>query len=253
MYFSQFDNVELKLSNSPSNISHERILDIFKAQVLNVKELENAWVHTNRTINQAYKKDELKLVKHQTRMLALIFCAYAEASFSKLIHTPYGLNNHEISQIKKAQKRNIVKAWKECLRLSTRKIKSKKSNHVPNLIQSVNRLITSYIQNPSEIRNKVAHGQWVISLNSDNTKVNSELTEKVKELTVVELCRFKAAFDKLYVIFQYIIESPNKAHWEFYNAHITEFDQEQALLKKHTVAGKVSQLKKKYAYKNPYK
>ena len=238
------------LSKSHKNLSYKAIHDIFKAQVLNVKELENAWKHINRTINYAYKIEDLSLVKHQTRMLALVFCAYTEANFSKLIHTPYGLNTHEISQVKKAQKRSIVKAWKECLRVSAKKIQSKRSNHIPNLIQETNRLITSYIEEPSLIRNKVAHGQWAISLNSDNTKINDDLTQNVKNLTVVDLYRFKAAFDKLNAILEDIIESPNKAHWKFYWAHITEFDQEQERLKKHTVAGKIAQIKRKEGYKN---
>jgi hypothetical protein len=238
------------LSKSHKNLSYKAIHDIYEAQVLNVKELENAWVHINRTINHAYRIDDSSLVKHQTRMLALVFCAYAEANFSKLIHTPYGLNTHEISQVKKAQKRSIVKAWKECLRVSTKKIQSKKSKHIPNLIQETNRLITSYIEEPSLIRNKIAHGQWAISLNSDNTKINDDLTQSVKKLTVVDLSRFKAAFDKLNAILEDIIESPNKAHWKFYWAHIVEFDQEQERLKKHTVAGKIAQIKKKEGYKN---
>lgn len=240
--------MEKILSKPPKILTYTEIKNIYEAQVLNAKELSNAWVHTNRTINHAYRIDDLSLAKHQTRMLALIFCAYAEASFSKLIHTPYGLNTHEITQIKKAQKSSIVKAWKECLRVSTRKIESKKSKHIQNLIQEINRLITSYIEEPSLIRNKVAHGQWAVSLNSENTKINGDLTKEIQQLTIVQLSRFKTAFDKLNAILEDIIESPNKAHWEFYWKHISEFDSEQERLKEHTIEGKISQLKNKAAH-----
>lgn len=238
------------MSKSPKNISHSAISDIFKAQVLNVRELQNAWTHINRTINYAYRNDDLVLAKHQTRMLALVFCAYAEANFSRLIHTPNGLNPHEITCIKIAQKKSIVKAWQECLKFSSKKIISKKSNHVPNIAQEINRLINSYIEEPSLIRNKIAHGQWAVALNSENTKVNNELTISIQALSVIDLYRYKSAFDSLSAILEDIIESPNKAHWKFYWEHITKFDDEQLKLSTHTLQGKIDQLKRKASYKN---
>ncbi len=47
----------------------------------------------------------------QTKILALVFSAWAEARFSKLIHTPYGFDLNEIRQIKAA-----YEFWRELLR-----------------------------------------------------------------------------------------------------------------------------------------
>ena len=81
-------------------MTSQEIEDIFRAQTENVRELDAAWRHINRSINDALRTDNNKLASFQTKMLGLVFCSYAEATFSKLIHTPHGLSSDEIQQIK---------------------------------------------------------------------------------------------------------------------------------------------------------
>lgn len=230
------------------NMTPQKIEDIFRAQTENVRELDAAWRHINRTINDALRTDNTKLASFQTRMLSLVFCSYAEATFSKLIHTPHGLSSDEIQQIKTKGKKDIVEAWLKCLDLSTSKIESSASNHIPNIVQSISRLIQEYIREPSLLRNKIAHGQWKISLNRENTAVNPDLSQKIRELTAVDLQRYKTAFDRLSAIMEDIIESPNKAHWKFYWDHVTEFENEQNEMSARTLDDKVALLKKKTQY-----
>ena len=199
----------------------QEIEDIFRAQTENVRELDAAWHHINRTINDALRADNTKLASFQTRMLSLVFCSYVESTFSKLIHTPHGLSNTEIQQIKAKGKRDIVEAWLKCLELSTSKIESSASNHIPNIRKSISKLIEDYIREPSLLR---------------------------KDLTVVDIQRYKAAFDKLSAIMEDIIESPNKAHWRFYWNHVAEFENEQEKMSSRTLAEKISLLKKKASY-----
>lgn len=226
----------------------KEIEDIFRAQTENVRELDAAWRHINRTINEALRTDNAKLASLQTRMLSLVFCSYAEATFSKLIHTPHGFTADEIQQIKTKGRTDIVDAWLKCLELATSKINSTASNHIPNIVQSISRLIQDYIREPSLLRNKIAHGQWKISLNRENTAVNPEISRKIRELTVVELQRYKSAFDRLSAIIEDIIESPNKAHWKFYWDHITAFKNEQNEMSTRTLRDKVALLKAKAQY-----
>lgn len=226
----------------------QEIEDIFRAQTENVRELDAAWHHINRTINDALRADNTKLASFQTRMLSLVFCSYVESTFSKLIHTPHGLSNTEIQQIKAKGKRDIVEAWLKCLELSTSKIESSASNHIPNIRKSISKLIEDYIREPSLLRNKIAHGEWKVSLNRENSAINLGISKKIKDLTVVDIQRYKAAFDKLSAIMEDIIESPNKAHWRFYWNHVAEFENEQEKMSSRTLAEKISLLKKKASY-----
>lgn len=232
-------------------LTPQEITSVFQAQTKNVRELEKAWSTINRTINDAYRTDNIHLAKFQTKMLGLVFCALAEVTFFKLIHTPYGLSGVEIAQIKYEAKQDIVKGWQKCLVLSSKKIESNKSNHVPNIVKSVSLLINNYIKEPSLIRNKIAHGQWHTALNRKNTAINQELTDKVNDLTIVDLYRYKTSFEKLSTILEDIIESPNKAHWKFYWLHVTEYEALQSEIAKWTLQKKIDRIKiKAEFYKN---
>ncbi|OOE61280.1 hypothetical protein [Salinivibrio kushneri] len=233
-------------------MSPQEIEQIFDAQCDNVRELKSAWTHVNKTINQALKEDNDKQLALQTRILGLIFCAYSEATFLKLIHTDKKFSSDEIEQIKASAKHSIVEGWKKCLELALRKVDAKKSNHVPNVQQRTLSLIKDHIEEPSLIRNKIAHGQWHTALNRKNTKINQELTDIIQNLTVIELTKYRAAFDSLSDIIEDIIESPNHAHWKFYWEHVAKFEQEQKKMSGHTLEAKRALLKKKAEYHRIY-
>jgi len=65
-------------------------LKIFQAQVKNIKELDVAWRHLKRSINSDLVSNNPVSARIHTKNLALVYCAWSEAVFSKLIHTPHG-------------------------------------------------------------------------------------------------------------------------------------------------------------------
>jgi len=219
--------------------------DVFAAQTINVRALEQAWKHINKAINAAYSGGDSAAAEIHTKLLAQVYCAYAEAVFSKVIHTPNGLSIDEIAQVKSKGKSDIVQAWKKCIELSLRRVNGKSTGDIANTRQRIESLIDSYIYDPSLLRNKIAHGQWKIALNSTNTKVNVALTGKLQSITVVDLYRHKEAFQSLYRIVEDIIESPNKAHRRDYWVHITQFETSQQEMANWTVQNKISALKAK--------
>ena len=230
-------------------MEQEQKLAIFRAQTANVRELEIAWAHINRQINALILQKQDKSVEVTTKLLALVYCALAEAVFSKLLHTPHGLTIDEIQQVKDAASRAGVKhAWLKCTELAGRRIDGIKNSHAPNVTKKVGTLIERYIFDPSLIRNKLAHGQWSVALNSANTSVNDKLTNEIKEHSVVELYRRKHALEHLASILEDIIESPNKAHRRDYWTHLTRLEEEQAELDQWTFKNKVDRLFRKKSY-----
>ena len=109
-------------------------------------------------------------------------------------------------------------------------------------------MIEQFIFDPSLVRNKLAHGQWSVALNRDNTAINSEITKEIEDHTVVELYRRKHALEKLAVILEDIIESPNKTHHRDYWTHLTDFEEKQKLLAGWTFEKKVAQLFEKKSH-----
>lgn len=227
--------------------------DVFVAQTENVRALEQAWKHINKSLNAAYSSGDNSSAEIHSKILAQVYCAFAEAVFSKVIHTPDGLTLDEISQVKAQSKKNIVAGWKKCVELSLRKVQGQNSGHVPNAQKKIFALIDDYVFDPSLLRNKIAHGQWRVALNSDNTKVNADATAKINSVNVVDLYRHKTAFQSLFRIVEDIIESPNKAHHRDYWAHITKFEKTQQEMASWTVENKVKALRKKRARAKNYK
>lgn len=72
----------------------------YEIQTHNVRELNKAWKQTTMLINESYRTKNFQAVDIQTKLLSLLFSAYTEAIFSKLIHTPYALNSSEIDTLK---------------------------------------------------------------------------------------------------------------------------------------------------------
>jgi hypothetical protein len=192
-------------------------LIIFNAQVENVRELDKSWKHIKRSINRDLIKGNQSAVRFHTKLLSLVYCSCLEARFSKLIHTPYGFELCEIEQIKKASKDNVVDGWKECISIAVLKINHGKSNYVPNIKQRLTELIELYVEKPSQLRNKIAHGQWVKALNRNNTAINNNLTNEIKALDVVKLDILYDACKGLCEIVEALIESPNRTfHREYW-------------------------------------
>lgn len=220
-------------------------LAVFEAQTTNVRELQTAWTHINRQINSLLVRKQSKAVEVTTKSLSLIYCALAESIFSKLIHTPHGLTLDEISQVKSAARNGVKFGWTKCAELSTRYVSGKNSGHNANLIQTLGRMIESYIFDPSLLRNKLAHGQWCIALNRENDRVNADATAEIQNLNVIELYKRKQALEKLAQIIEDIIESPNKAHPRDYWPHIVDLEKTQLELSSWTMQKKIDQLLRK--------
>lgn len=227
-------------------------LSVFNAQTENVRELKRAWVHINRQINGSLLKGDKATTVIQTKVLAVVYCALAEAIFSKMIHTPHGLTLDEIEQIKNSKKAGGVKsAWTKCAELAICRVDGVSPSHVPNTLRRLSSLIGDYIYDPSLLRNKLAHGQWSVALNQENTAVNGEITQEIKNCTVIDLYRREHALSCLSAIIEDMIESPNRAHRRDFWVHLTELEEGERAASQWTLERKIEQLRKKKSFQRP--
>ena len=112
-------------------------LNIFNAQTVNVHYLEKVWKYLKCEINNAYLHDNNVSIDINTKLLIQVYYVYAEAIFSKTLHTPYGLELDEIKQIKKVTKDNgITNGWKKCFEIAITKIDGTSGSHKPNIKQN---------------------------------------------------------------------------------------------------------------------
>jgi hypothetical protein len=218
---------------------------VFAAQTINVRDLERAWKQLNRQVNDLIRQNRKPALEVSTKLLALIYCALAEAVFSKLIHTPHSFSLSEIEQIKSIAKGDGVKAgWVKATELAVKAVGGK-ANHAPNVLKKVKELIDQYIYDPSLVRNKLAHGQWSVALNRENTAVNDDISEEIASHSVVELARRKFALEKLAAIVEDLVESPDKAHHRDYWPHVVELETGLAEMKSWTLESRAMLLARK--------
>ena len=198
----------------------------YEAYVKNVQDFLIAEKELKRTINRALKTGKNQTVEIQTKLYALLYSTFSESRFMKVILTPYGFEQFEVDEILKQS--SIIEKWLKCLELAFRKFnQTKKGSEIPNKKLELSRIIKTYVLNPSILRNKIAHGQLTVALNSKNTSLNATITNEIQTLDFVEISKWFVINKSLCDILEELIESPNKGHFRNY---YTRFQQLEAYI-----------------------
>jgi len=196
----------------------------YTAYVTNVQDFLSAETEIRRTINRSLKSGKGLSVKVQTKVYALLYSTFSEANFMKMILTPYGLENIYVEEILKQN--SIQEKWFKCVELAFLKFKNKnKGSEIPNKTLEIKRIIQKFIVDPSIIRNKIAHGQLTVALNSNTTNLNPQITAQLQDIHFVQVYRWFEINKRLCSIIEDLIESPNKAHHHNYYAKFQELEQ----------------------------
>jgi len=197
---------------------------VFQAQAANVRRLASASKQVRRTINSAIRRNDVASVEAHTLVAALLYCAWLEALFDKLIHTPHGLELSEIEHIKDQHSSNgISAAWKACIVCGLRHVSGQNSGVVANIAQQLNESVDRFVQEPAGLRNKIAHGQWAVALNRPRTALNPVQTEGIANLSIVEIDRWLTAANHLAAILEAMIESPERTFHRDYWVRLEEW------------------------------
>ena len=195
--------------------------DIFRACTENVKYLKKQRNRILVMANKALRDNNNAELESITTLYALLYSAYVEVSFLKLIHTPHAFEEAEICQMMTG---SVSEKWTKCLELSLKKIRSKDNlGKIANKKQDLSRYLNKYIIQPSQMRNKVAHGQWKVCLNTDCTKINLDTTNEIKNLDFVKIDRLFSIYEKFQQCMVDLALSP-RTHYRDYYTIITELD-----------------------------
>lgn len=228
-------------------------LAIFEAQTQNVRGLNSAMKQVHRSINAALRSDQKATAEALTKVYALLFCGWAEANFSKIIHTPYGFELDEIAQIKQRAvddgrmvKRSVGEAWRKSVELGLRHLDAqKRGNFQPNAKKKLFEAIDAHVFDPSVLRNKLAHGQWVIALNHTNESLQQDITDKISNLTIVDLMAWVQAHQLLAHMVESLIESPKKTFMRDWYSYVVEIETRMQAAEQRKLAEHINRLKSK--------
>jgi len=221
------------------------MIEIYRASVENVRELNKQRTNIKRLLNQAIKRNDHSGFNALTKLYALLYSSYAELCLLKVIHTPYGFCKEDIRQIN--SERNLEQKWTKCLELAFNRINNiANAGEIQNKRQTLSRHIYNYIIEPSQLRNKIAHGQWVVALNNENTATNPATTSRIANLDFVKTDILFSVYQKIGQAVEDLIESPTKAHFNDFYSHMTELEELIKETQNWDLQSKIKMLKDKF-------
>lgn len=162
------------MSRSPSKI--------YRQHVANLRELELAISHTGRLARvEIASRDPRRSLRSLLRLYSFLLGAWAETRLRKLLHEEFGFIDSERKIITSAATQ--LEQWQKTVDLAFRKHhKVKKApldEKTIGVLHAARKdalldVLSNELKIIIEIRNKLAHGQWVYPFNNNETGVESE-------------------------------------------------------------------------------
>lgn len=191
----------------------------------NCKAAEKVWIVSKRVLNSFIRANKAHEILCQTKVLAVLYCTLAEAYFCKILHTPNTLTEIDIANVQDfANKNGIGKAWLKILEIGQTKVIATRCDRNDKVKNKLSKLIDNYIIDPSVIRNKIAHGQWVVAFNREHTEINNDIA--LNQLDCVNIEKSKLALESIAQLITDILSSPNKAHMRDYWTIVCNLEEE---------------------------
>lgn len=209
-------------------MTRQEIYDLYVLQSKNVRKLKKVEANLVRTINTYLKKNDSFQVELNTKLYALVYCTLSEAQFIQIVNTPDGFMDTEIEKIKAEKNRNgVVKAWELLFDMAFEKVNVnwKTDADLQSRRAELQNILDNYIKTPSELRNKIAHGQWDFALNRENTGENTSKTLELKKLTVIKITIWSEVHQFLGLIVRDLIQSPKSGFHRNYWTNLVKLQQ----------------------------
>lgn len=226
-------------------MTDQEIKNIHVIQSRNVRYLKRVQKNMTMDINHYLIKNDDFQVGIKTKLFSLLYSALSEAQFTQILHTPYGFQHSEILKIQ--NQRSLVDSWHFMLDIALQKVGDWKTNKdLETRRETIKKIIGEYIEKPQELRNKIAHGQWVHALNSNNTKENPDTTSRINGLDVVKITIWFEVHQFLCFIIRDLIQSPQKGFHNNYWINMTSLEDFINKSQSWTLEKRVKNLKLKY-------
>lgn len=173
---------------------------LYKQHVANLRELEAALVNVARLCRAAIAlRDPQRTVRTLLRLYAFLLGAWAECRLCKLLHEELGFSEVERSRISESDTQ--LAQWQSTVDLAFRKhykiTRAELNQQTLGVTASARRdalvaVLDEDLKIIIEIRNKLAHGQWIYPFNSQGTAVESEKFTLINKENLLSL-EFKFA------------------------------------------------------------
>jgi hypothetical protein len=200
----------------------------------------------------------------KVKLLALTYSAWSEAQFSQIAYSPKIFIDNDMKDIFNAKKSGIGAGWIKIINLSFNKVdisneygtdKKKRIKRDRNK-QKLKGYIDKYIHQSSQLRNRIAHGQWKNIVEYDLKELTDEKKkeEEEKNRTIEKKLNNLNSFDimkefKIHTIIgkmiRDLVQSPNKAFLNNYGKYVKSLEDYLEKTKNRNMYTKIEKLKKR--------
>ena len=224
--------------------------NVYRYHVANLREvqaaLKNVSLLARATIaRRGHESDRLRSL---VSLYALLLGCWAETRLMKLLSEPGAFNDHEVTEILGATSQ--LSKWKELVDLSFRKhckLQGKKLTRISLGVANyarreiLHQVLYDDVAIVIQIRNKLAHGQWMYPLNEGGTTVNADYCNRLRNENIQSL-QFKfALLGHLADLTHDLAVSPETFERDF-DAHFRKLEQARTNLKKRPYSTYVDNL-----------
>lgn len=167
------------------------LYEVHKANYLSVS---GALTQIERAVNDALRRGDSPAATSFTLTQMLLVAVKAEARLQRLIYTPDWLNDRQRAYVKGAS--NRLEMWQRIVETGFRRKYRKSKRGIPLKDQldhtpaaryrTLLKILDQDLREVIEIRNKLAHGQWVYGL-TDESRVSTELTKRLRATNTLAL------------------------------------------------------------------
>lgn len=168
---------------------------IYRYHVENLREIQIALENIKRLARKAIERqDSENSLISLLRMYTFLIGAWSECRLQKLLHEEFGFTSAERQQVESM--RSKLEQWQKTVDLAFRKhygirtatldVQSLGSQNNARYI-ALRDSLASDLRIVIEVRNKLAHGQWINPLNSAGTALNSDKKRLLDEENLMSL------------------------------------------------------------------
>ena len=225
---------------------------LYEFHVANLHAIEIALDKVALTLREAIAKNDFKAMPPFMRLYALLLASWAECRLSKLLYEPNGFSNIERSGI--ALRETQIERWMAIIEVAFRK-----HYNIPNAVLSINtlphsawskyesviQLVDVDLRPIIELRNKLAHGQWVFPLNDEGNDVSQAQMDALRLENLLSLQFKKSLITSLADIVNDLIVSRPTFERDF-DQHFLLIVQTKRNLAKRSYQVYVSNMQEKY-------
>ena len=198
----------------------------------NLREIEKALANVGRLAKEEIaKKDAQNSLRSLERLYTFLVAAWAECRLKKLLHEEYGFTAGERDAIEatkdqhKMWVKTVESAFRKHYRIPLRSLDitslgATRSANYDALIASLNNDLKIVI----EIRNKLAHGQWIYPLNRSGTSIEPLKYELISRENLLTLQVKLKLIGKIADAVHDLVVSPSTFERDF-DAHFTRLNQ----------------------------